>query len=129
MKTNNPVLISWVAVNNDPYEQNDDGTTVPGPTLTLLFDENSPYKNSVRDVVLLRREKAGQGGDKERRATEELKKAILEHRSETKIRVELWKSEDPTDHRAILEFSRKLMPEIRNKRPMRIRSSSMKSGT
>ena len=119
MKTNNPVLISWVAVNNDPYEQSDGRTTVPGPTLTLLFDENSPYKNSVRDVVLLRREKAGQGGDKERRATEELKKAILEHRADTKIRVELWKSEDPTDHHAILEFLRKLMPEIRNRYPAR----------
>ena len=119
MTTNSPVLISWVAVNNDPYEPNKGSLLAPGPTLTLLFDENSPYKDSVRDVVLLRREKAGQGGDRERGATEELKKAIREHRSDTKIRVELWKSEDPTDHHAILKFLRKLMPEIRNSYPAR----------
>ena len=43
------VLISWVAVNNDPYEwktdQNAyrlvDGKPVPGPTLTVLLDEDS----------------------------------------------------------------------------------------
>ena len=119
MTTNSPVLISWVAVNNDPYEPNKGSLLAPGPTLTLLFDENSPYKDSVRDVVLLRREEAGHGGERERRATEELEKAIREHRSDTKIRVELWKSEDPTDHHAILEFLRKLMPKIRNSYPAR----------
>ena len=43
------VLISWVAVNNDPYEwktdQNAyrlvDGKPVPGPTLTVLLGEDS----------------------------------------------------------------------------------------
>ena len=119
MTTNSPVLISWVAVNNDPYEPNKGSPPVPGPTFTLLFDESSQYKDRVRDVVLLRREEAGQGGDRERRATEDLEKAIREQSSDTKIRVELWKSEDPTDHHAILEFLRKLMPEIRNRYPAR----------
>jgi hypothetical protein len=50
-----PVLISWIAVNNDPYERvrasRDyrlvDGKPVPGPTLTLLFDEDSPYRGRL----------------------------------------------------------------------------------
>ena len=119
MTTNSPVLISWVAVNNDPYEPNKGSPPVPGPTLTLLFDESSPYKDRVRDVVLLRREEAGQGGDRERCATDDLKKAIFEQRSDTKIRVESWKAEDPTDHEAILEFLRKLIPKIRKSYPAR----------
>ena len=117
---NNPVLISWVAVSNDPYERNNsDGTRVPGPTLTLLFDESSPYKGLVRNVVLLRREEAGQGGDRERYVTDELKKAIHEQCSDIEIRVESWMSKDPTDHSAIFEFLRKLIPKIRKKYPAR----------
>ena len=45
------VLISWIAVNNDPFERDRtgnafrlvEGSPVPGPTLTLLFDADSPY--------------------------------------------------------------------------------------
>lgn len=54
------VLISWIAVNNDPYERDRagsafrlvDGSPVPGPTLTLLFDPDSPYAGSISDFVL-----------------------------------------------------------------------------
>ena len=54
------VLISWIAVNNDPYERDRagsafrlvDGAPVPGPTLTLLFDPDSPYAGSISDFVL-----------------------------------------------------------------------------
>lgn len=57
-----PVLLSWVARNNDPYERDrrsrefklgPDGEPVHGPTLTLLFDDDSPYRNQIEDVVLL----------------------------------------------------------------------------
>ena len=113
---NNPVLISWVAVSNDPYERNYSNDTLsPGPTLTLLFDESSPYKDLVRNVVLLRREEAGHEEDRERYVTNELKKAIHEQCSDIEIQVESWMSKDPTDHSAIFEFLRKLMPKIRKK--------------
>jgi len=56
------VLVSWVAVNNDPFERErgpeqcyrlSKGHKIPGPTLTLLFDENSPYSGRISDAVLL----------------------------------------------------------------------------
>ncbi len=54
------VLVSWVAVNNDPYERDRaggsyrivDGAPVPGPTLTLLSDPQSPYAGTISDLVL-----------------------------------------------------------------------------
>ena len=79
MTTKAPVLISWVAVNNDPFERERGkasyvlvgGTPVPGPTFTLLFDEESPWVGRVHDVVLLHREAAGKDGERERRAVAE----------------------------------------------------------
>jgi hypothetical protein len=49
MKKLGKVLISWIAVNNDPYEQDAasgefrfvDEVPVTGPTLTVLFDKES----------------------------------------------------------------------------------------
>jgi len=43
-----PVLISWLAVSHDPF--NEDGS--PGPTLTFLCDPDSPYRGAVEDFVL-----------------------------------------------------------------------------
>jgi hypothetical protein len=53
-----PVLLSWIAVNNDPYERERDsrgyrlvdGRAVPGPTLTLLFDDDSPFVNQIKTL-------------------------------------------------------------------------------
>lgn len=61
MTTNNAVLISWIAFNNDPFERQResrsyrlvDSSPVPGPTLNLLFSEESPLRGAVKDVVLL----------------------------------------------------------------------------
>jgi hypothetical protein len=55
------VLISWVAVNNDPFERDRTGSAfrlvegcpVTGPTLTLLFDADSPYVGSIGDLVFV----------------------------------------------------------------------------
>ena len=106
MKTNSPVLISWVARANDPYRKDRDGRDVPGPTLTLLFDDDSPYKGRVQNAVLLHTE-----GD----PTEELKEAIREQNPTLKIDVMSWNAEDPTDHSAIFEFLRTRIPSIREK--------------
>jgi hypothetical protein len=54
------VLVSWIAVNSDPYERERAGSAlrlvagapVAGPTLTLLFDPDSPYAGSISDFVL-----------------------------------------------------------------------------
>jgi hypothetical protein len=82
-----PVLLTWVAVNNDPYERDGqsglaklvDGAPVPGPTLTLLCDEDSPYAGRINDVVLLHRAPPGGANDREARAVTELSEAL--HRS------------------------------------------------
>ena len=108
-----PVLVSWVAVNNDPYEQPNDGTDrAPGPTLTLLFDENSEFCRSVKDVVLLRREPAH---ERERRAAEDLKLAIGERDPDINVRFEPWRAEDPTDHGQIFGFLKGLVPRLRQR--------------
>lgn len=55
------VLVSWVAVNNDPFERDGDGqfrkldgSLIPGPTLTLLENDRSPYAGKIGDIVLFR---------------------------------------------------------------------------
>lgn len=103
MKTKSPVLISWIAQKNDPYN---DRTRLPGPTLTLLFDDDSPYKGRVQNAVLLHTE-----GD----PTDELQAAIHEQSPAIKIEFTSWKAEDPTDHSAIFEFLRTQIPSIREK--------------
>ena len=58
-----PVLVTWVAINNDPFERDLatgeprilEGNRVAGPTLTLLCDEESAYAGRVTDVVLFHR--------------------------------------------------------------------------
>lgn len=117
------VVLSWVAVRNDPYEggvepvgaRAMDSTLVPGPTLALLFDEESPFVHRVRDVVLLHRRAGGGAADeRERRAVEGTTAAIRE-RSEIRVHLEPWDGEDPTDHRSIFEFLREKVPEIRRR--------------
>jgi hypothetical protein len=78
------VLISWIAVNNDPYERVRasrgyrlvDGKPVPGPTLTLLFDKDSPYCGRIDNAVLLFRQQPGPDGDAERNVVRETVEAI-----------------------------------------------------
>ena len=106
MKTNSPVLISWIARANDPYRKDRDGRLFSGPTLTLLFDDDSPYKGRVQNAVLLHTE-----GD----PTDELKAAIHERNPAFKIELTSWKAKDPTDHSAIFEFLRTQIPIIREK--------------
>ena len=61
------VLLSWVAVNNDPYERERgsgdfrrvDGKPIPGPTLTLLCDPASLYSAVIGDVVFFHTVKHG----------------------------------------------------------------------
>ena len=123
MTTVKRVLISWIAVNNDPYERERgkmtyrlvDGKPVSGPTLTILFDEQSPYLGRISDVVLLHRKADGPGAERERRAVDETIETLLERRRELHVQVEPWVGDDPTDHRAIFQFLRQIIPKIRKK--------------
>lgn len=115
------VLVSWVAVNNDPFERNADGAFrkvdgafVPGPTLTLLENARSPYAGKVSDVVLLR----------QTHENKKAHKAFLETRSSLQDRhggISLhdleWSGRDPTDHAAIFTFIRRIATQIRAQFP------------
>jgi DNA-binding NtrC family response regulator len=118
-----PVLLSWIAVNNDPFERERgsgkyrlvNGQPVPGPTLTLLFDDESPLAGHIRDVVLLHRRTEDPEDHREHRAVKETTHAIEERSRDIRIRLEPWRGEDPTDHRSIFEFLREKVPEIRRR--------------
>jgi DNA-binding NtrC family response regulator len=119
-----PVLVSWVAVNNDPFERNtktgefildDDGQPIPGPTLSLLFDEKSLYAGRVKDVVLLHRTGDGKDDAKERRAVTETSDVLKQRDPSLRVHFESWAGRDPTDHRGIFEFLRERLPRIRRR--------------
>ena len=104
MTATSPVLISWVAVNNDPYERERgktayrlvDGEPVAGPMLSILFDEESPFSGAFRDVVLLHRCFDGAKDKREQRAVEETSQVLREHESRLRLHIEPWRGDDPT---------------------------------
>ena len=117
------VLVSWIAVNNDPYEREwhqsayrlVDGEPVPGPTLTVLLDEDSPFTGTIRDVVLLHRRAEGAEDERERRAVEETLGELHQRLPDLQLHPEPWPGDDPTDHRGIFEFLREKVPELRRR--------------
>jgi len=114
--SSSPVLISWIAINNDPYERNPgapEGEPIPGPTLTILFDEESEFARRIRDVVLFHRQSEGPRGEHEREVVERTQ-ALLQQR-EVKVQLEPWTGDDPTDHRQIFEFLRERLPVLRQR--------------
>lgn len=117
------VLISWVAVNNDPYERDRNSgdyrrvnnSPIPGPTLTLLFDDDSPYAGGISDLVLFyRRSPEGKEG-RESRAVNETLEVLKSRDARLRIHQEPWDGDDPTDHGKIFEFLREKLPEMRRK--------------
>ena len=123
MKKGKPVLVTWVAVNNDPFERErgkdtywlvDDEPT-PGPTLTVLFDDESPFAGKIGDVVLLHRETDGNENARELRAVEETFSVLRGRQATLNVHQETWRGDDPTDHRAIFDFLRAAIPRIRKR--------------
>lgn len=122
MPSDGPVLVSWCAKNNDPYErgrdgnyQLRDGTPQTGPTLTLLFDPESQYANSIEDVVILYNEPALSKDDSASRVVRQTMEAIRGKSPKIRCESRKFSTMDPTDHRAIFDFLKKEVPEIRQK--------------
>ena len=115
-----PVLVTWVAVKNDPYDRDDsgafkvvNGAKVQGPTLTLLTDPASPYAGLIKDVVLLHQQPKHAADSRAVQALNELEVELRALRM--RISPEPWPCDDPTDHDAIFEFLRRKVPEIRRR--------------
>ncbi len=116
-----PVLLTWLATRNDPFERVKSGGPfretpdgpVPGPTLTLLTDPASPYAGQVTDIVVLR-----QGGTEAAmhdRIYGDLVDALADRAPTVQLHPHVWIHDDPTDHAAIYEWLRTLLPGIRRR--------------
>ncbi len=121
MNAEGPVLISWVAYNNDPFERKRDrtyelidGSRIPGPTLTLLFDPESRYCQKIKHAVLLfnKNDKDKQNGS---HVFQETKEEIQKIDSQLTVEYVQWSTDDPTDYKAIYDFLSKTLPRLRNR--------------
>lgn len=126
MSRSKPVLVSWVAVNSDPYERERDGTPrqhhgkpVPGPTLTFLTDSASPYRGVIHDAVFIRQ--SGVVGDEidHARVYKDLCDALKRVCPTLRLHPEVWDGTDPTDLTSLFTFARDLVAKIRRKFPAR----------
>jgi hypothetical protein len=117
------VLISWIAVNNDPFERDRtgnafrlvEGSPVPGPSLTLLFDADSPYAGSIADVVLFHSLPPDEHETRQSRAFQQTVEELHLRDPGLRIHSEPWDGDDPTDHVQLFDFLREKLPAIRRK--------------
>lgn len=134
-KSDSAVLLSWIARNNDPYRRQSDEEKELGPTLSLLFDDASQFADEVGDVVLLVSQKDSSNDsdgslNPSRKAAEDTKRIIEEHNPEINVHLRFWSdSSDPTDHRAIYDFLRSRLDQIRLQFPNRELVINISPGT
>ncbi|MCY1065603.1 sigma 54-interacting transcriptional regulator [Nannocystis sp. RBIL2] len=79
--------------------------------LTLLTDPESIYVDRIHDVVVLRQ--GGAEAAAHERVYEELVAALAERAPSLRLHPHVWEHDDPTDHAAIFEYLRALLPRIR----------------
>jgi len=121
MSSTDAVLIGWVAYNHDPYERkfrsedyrlDDAGHRVPGPTLTFLFDQQSPWRGRVGTVLMVHRDDDVSAARAKATIDE-----INAQGPEITCRTVKWPGTDPTDHRAIFSCLRTRLPRLRRRHP------------
>lgn len=106
------ILLSWIAIKNDPFDSDDrkkkrtteNAERELGPTLSLLFDEESPYCGKIDEILFLHR--AGKHDAEERKALDDTIAEIAQRQPSIRVHRLAWKADDPTDHRAIFQFLR-----------------------
>lgn len=120
-----PVLVTWIATRGDPFERTQSGGPyregpkgrIPGPTLALLTDPESTYAGRITDVVVLR-----QGGAEaalHEGVYEDLVAALRDLVPSPRLFPYVWDHDDPTDHAAIYDYLRALLPLLRRQFPGR----------
>ncbi len=117
------VLVSWVAVNNDPFERdrnrnyrlNATGVRTPGPTLTVLDEPESPWFGRIDTLVLLHRQPRPGEPDKEIEAVRELQAELGRRLPRLKLDVRPWSGASPIDHNEIFDFLRTEMADVRKR--------------
>ncbi|MBX7133953.1 MAG: sigma 54-interacting transcriptional regulator, partial [Fimbriimonadaceae bacterium] len=120
-----PVLVTWLATRGDPFERTKSGGpfretpsgVVPGPMLALLTDPASTYAGRISDVVVLRQ--GGAEAGMHERVYEELVAALVERAPTVRLHPQVWEHDDPTDHAAIYEYLRTILPRLRRQFPDR----------
>lgn len=100
-----PVLVSWLAVRNDPFNRSGE----PGPTLTFLCDPDSPYRGATEDAVIY------YNSVEHREVAEELEEEIQNRSRGDGPSVHLRHlAVNPIDHREIFEKLRRELQELRD---------------
>ncbi len=121
------VLISWIAVNNDPFEcdqfsssfRDIDGAHLTGPTLAALYDSESPYAGSFSDCVYFFGKSVDSIETRESRGVQQTLEELKASNPSLRIHLELWDGDVPTDHAQIFEFPMSRLPVLRRKFPNR----------
>lgn len=124
------ISVSWVSVNNDPYERAKDGSYLepdcektPGPTLEFLFNPASPANRSKKHYVFVRRPKTPDLGGRrvhprESDVADELVRVLSEHNGAPEVKVHWWDTDaSPTDHRELFLFTARALTSIRRENP------------
>jgi transcriptional regulator with AAA-type ATPase domain len=125
------ISVSWVSVNNDPYERAKDGSYLerdgektPGPTLEFLFNAASPIANRVKKhYVFVRRPRTPETGGRlvhprEADVADELVKAIEDRKGAPEVKLVWWDTgAPPTDHRELFLFTARALADIRRENP------------
>lgn len=123
--------LSWVSLNNDPYERERDGSyreregeRAPGPTLEFLFNPASPVAGRVKKHFLLaRRTRRPEPGERrvdprESDIVEALVAEIGRQKGAPKVDILWWDTDaPPTDHRELFVFTARALAEIRRENP------------
>lgn len=113
------ILISWLAINHDPYETTRDGTRMQGPTLTFLFDEDSPYRGRIKEAVFFLRADPSATGTRSREETvfNLVHEQIRDLGPKIAVHRQTWTAEDPTDHHGLHTFLQEQLPALRRRYP------------
>ncbi len=118
------ILINWIAVSHDPFHYRE-GKQKTGPTLNLLFNQYSPYKDNIDKVLILCQKKHELSIKKADETIKEIEKQSDKIKTE-KIYSDI---DNPIDHKPIYEFVEAELKRIRLEYPKHKLLINISNGT